>query len=181
VNGQDVARSPIGTMPGRAASEVPSPGSPEVLVPRAAAYAPPGPILDAPGFDLRPDPLQADTPGKFASALRRYWIWSGKTPYRELVRRSGGELAISTISVMLTKETLPSQSRMIAFMSACGATEEDRQRFVTAWRLLSLAYHADGLGTQQIPASRHAAERLPDRQDRLCSPARDPRRCGSPR
>jgi hypothetical protein len=123
-------------------------------------------VLDAAGFDLRPDPLQASTPGQFVSALRQYWIWSGKTPYRELARRSGGELAISTISVMLTKETLPSQGRMLTFVSACGATEEDCQRFVTAWRLLSLACHADGLDTQQFPAPRHAAERLPDRQDR---------------
>jgi hypothetical protein len=164
VSGQDVTCSPMGTMPERAVPEVSSPGSPEVLVPRPAARKPPGPVLDAPGFDLRPDPLQADTPAKFASALRRYWIWSGKTPYRELARRSGGELAISTISVMLTKETLPPQGRVLAFVSACGATEEDRQRFVTAWRLLSLARYADGLGMLQIPAPRHAAGRLPDRQ-----------------
>lgn len=166
VSGQEAARSLIGTIPGRAVPEAPPPGSSEVLIPHPAANKPPRLVLDAPGFDLRPDPLQADTPGKFVSALRQYWIWSGKTPYRELARRSGGELAISTISVMLTKETLPSQGRMLAFVSACGATEEDCQRFVTAWRLLSLARHADGSGTQQIPAPRHTAERLPDRQGR---------------
>jgi hypothetical protein len=31
-----------------------------------------------------------------------------------------------------------SQGRVLAFVSACGATEEDCQQFVTAWRLLSL-------------------------------------------
>lgn len=122
-------------------------------------------VLDASGFDLRPDPLQAETPGEFVGALRRYWIWAGKTPYRELARRSNGELAASTICVMLRKETLPSQSRILAFVNACGAIEEDRQRFVTAWRLLSLAQHTDGPGTQQIPAPRRAAERMPNRQD----------------
>ncbi len=165
MSGQETVRSLIGTMPGLAVSEVPPSASSEVLVPHPAACQPPRLVLDAPGFDLRPDPLQADTPGKFVSALRQYWIWSGKAPYRELARRSGGALAISTISVMLTKETLPAQGRMLAFVSACGATEEDCQRFVTAWRLLSLARHADRPGAQQIPAPRPAAECLPDRQD----------------
>ena len=33
---------------------------------------------------------------------------------------------------------------MLAFVDACGSTEEYRQRFLTAWRLLSLARHAGG-------------------------------------
>jgi hypothetical protein len=121
-------------------------------------------MLDAAGFDLRPDPLQATTPGEFVSALRRYWIWAGKTPYRELARRSQSELAISTISVMLHKETLPPQGRMLAFVSACGAAEEDRQRFVTAWRRISLGPNVDGPGAQKVPAPRNAVGHLTDRQ-----------------
>ena len=142
------------------------PGSSEVLVPCRVAYKPPRLVLDAPGFDLRPDPLQADTPGKFVTALRQYWIWSGKTPYRELAHRSDGELAISTISVMLSRRTLPSQRRMLAFIGACGATEEDCQRFVTAWRRISLAEQAGEPGMQQIPAPRCAGRHVPDFQER---------------
>jgi hypothetical protein len=121
-------------------------------------------VLDAAGFDLRPDPLQVSTPVEFVSALRRYWIWAGKIPYRELARRSNGEPATSTICVMLRKQTLPPQGRMLAFVSACGAPEEDCRRFTTAWRRLSLDPHPDGPGTQQIPAPRNAVEPLPDRQ-----------------
>jgi hypothetical protein len=161
---QEITRTLIGTIPEQAVSGTPTPGSSEVLVPYRVAYKP---LLDAPGFDLRPDPLQADTPGKFVTALRQYWIWSGKTPYRELVRRSGGELAVSTISVMLSKEALPSQSRMLAFVGACGATEEDCQRFVTAWRRISLAEQAGEPGMRQIPAHRCAAGGcVPDLQER---------------
>jgi hypothetical protein len=121
-------------------------------------------VPDAAGFDLRPDPLQASTPGQFVGALRRYWIWAGKISYRELVRRSKGELAASTICVMLRNATLPPQGRMLAFVSACGATEEDCQRFVTAWRRLSLGPGAGEPGAQQIPAPRRTAGYAPDRQ-----------------
>jgi hypothetical protein len=123
-------------------------------------------VLDAAGFDLRPDPLQADSPAKLVDALREYRIWSGAPSFRELSRRAGGTPAASTIWNMLRGEDLPPFDCMLAFVGACGGTEEDCQRFATAWRRLSLGRHADDLRTQQIPAPRRAAESVPDRQDR---------------
>jgi hypothetical protein len=121
-------------------------------------------VLDATGFDLRPDPLQADTPAGFTASLREYRIWAGRPSFRELSRRAGGTPAASTICTMLRTDDLPAFDCMLAFVSACGGTEEDCKRFATAWRRLSLAHYIDGLGTQQIPAPRAAAERVSDRQ-----------------
>ena len=67
---------------------------------------------------------------------------------------------------MLNSEDLPAFDSMLAFVSACGAAEDDCQRFATAWRRLSLGRRADGPEMRQIPAPRAAAECLPDRQDR---------------
>jgi hypothetical protein len=122
-------------------------------------------VLDATGFDLRPDPLQANTPADFTAALRKYRIWAGRPSYRELARRAGGTPAASTICTMLRTDDLPPFGCMIAFVRACGGAEEDCQRFATAWRRLSLSRGA-GEGTQQIPAPRRAVEGAPYRQDR---------------
>jgi len=121
-------------------------------------------VSDAAGFNLCPDPLQADTPSGLVTALREYRIWAGRPSFRELARRTGGTPAASTICTMLRSAELPVFDCMLAFVRACGATEEECQRFATAWRRLSLGRRADGPETQQIPAPRHVAERLPDRQ-----------------
>jgi len=129
-----------------------------------SGHRPPRLVRDAAGFDLCPDPLEASTPAQLVSVLRQYWIWAGKASYRELVRRSNGELATSTICVMLRKETLPPQNRMLAFVSACGATEEDCQRFATAWRRISLGTDVDSPGVQQIPPPHNVVRLFPDRR-----------------
>jgi len=66
---------------------------------------------------------------------------------------------------MLHGQDLPREASMLAFVDACGIAEEDRRRFVTAWRLLRLARHAGGPGAQQVPG-RSPTGRVPDRQDR---------------
>jgi hypothetical protein len=167
VSGQQAGRGPAGTMPGQAViSEARQPDSLAVVVPQPATGKVPRLVTDAAGFDLRPDPLEADTPAGFTAALREYRIWAGRPSFRELARRTGGTPAASTICTMLRSEELPAFDCMVAFVSACGATEEDCQRFATAWRRISLGLHIEGPRTQQIPAPRDTAERLPDRQDR---------------
>jgi hypothetical protein len=125
----------------------------------------PGYVTDAAGFDLRPNPLHADTPAALAAALREYWIWAGRPSFRELARRAGGTPAASTICTMLGSSKLPTFGCMLAFLTACGATDEDCQRFATTWRRLSFS-DGDGARKQQmIPAPRGLAEGLPDHQD----------------
>lgn len=121
-------------------------------------------VIDAAGFDLRPDPLRADTATALVSALREYRIWVGRPSYRKLAQRAGGTPAASTICTMLSSSSLPAFDCMLAFLTACGATEEDCRSFATAWRRLSFS-HGDGAGKQQIPAPRGSAEGLPDHKD----------------
>jgi hypothetical protein len=102
----------------------------------------PAPVGDAEGLDLRPDPLQARTPAELSRALRCYRIWAGEPPYRELARRSGGEVAASTFCMMLRGETLPRLGLVLALVDACGGSDEDRQRFATAWRRIRLGRDA---------------------------------------
>lgn len=147
-SGQHAARSPAATTPA------------EGLIP--AAPPPVHIVIDAAGFDLRPNPLEADTAAAFVVALRMYRIWAGRPSFRELARRTGGTPAASTICTMLRGQELPAFDCMLAYLRACGAAEEDLQRFATTWRRLS---YSDDVPTRQIPASREAAEHLPDRQD----------------
>ena len=139
MSGQPPRRGASETMPGQAAvPEARQLESPAVFVPHPSAGQVPPLVLDAAGFDLRPDPLKADTPAELTAALRQYRIWSGRPSFRELARRTGGTPAASTICTVLRSEELPAFDCMIAVLNACGATEEDRQRFATAWRRISL-------------------------------------------
>lgn len=153
MSGQQAACGPAGITPGHDVF-----GGCQAASPQAPA------LRDASGFDLRPDPLDADTPKALASALRDYWIWAGRPSYRKLAQRAGGKPAASTICTMLGSSSLPTFDCMLAFLTACGATEEDRRSFATAWRRLSFS-RGDTAGKQQIPAPRGSAEGLPDHQD----------------
>jgi hypothetical protein len=96
-------------------------------------------IHDADGFNLRPDPLGAQAPAELVAMLRTYWTWAGQPSFRQLARRSNGVAAASTFCMMLRSEKLPPFSRMLAFVQACGGSEEDQRRFATAWRCISLS------------------------------------------
>ena len=138
--------------------------SPEVPALCSPAGQGPRVVIDAAGFDLRPDPLRADSPAALTAALRKFWIWSGRPSFRKLAQRAGGTPAASTICTMLGSSKLPTFDCMLAFLTACGATDEDCRKFATAWRHLSSS-DGDGAGKQQIPAPRGPAEGLPDHQD----------------
>jgi lambda repressor-like predicted transcriptional regulator len=64
-------------------------------------------------------PAQVSTPAEFAAALRALQRKSGQS-YADLERSSSGQLARSTISNMLTGQTMPSWDTVDAFITACG-------------------------------------------------------------
>lgn len=138
-------------------------GSPRVPGSRRPANEKPRFVTDAAGFDLRPDPLRAETPAALAAALREYWIWAGRPSFRKLARLTGGHPAASTMCTMLSGGKLPALDCMHAFLIACGASEEDCRRFITTWRRLSLS-RGEEREMQQVPVPRGSAEWLPDPQ-----------------
>lgn len=92
------------------------------------------------GADLRPDPRGARTPAELMEALRRFRKWSGNPPFRRMWNRADRRAAVSTMCTVLGSNTLPDRLDVIdAIVEGCGGTEEDRSRFATAWRELTLA------------------------------------------
>jgi hypothetical protein len=106
---------------------------------RRGRHAPDTPANDAPGHLLRPDPGRAQTPREFIGALRQFRTWAGNPSYRDMARACDDRLHSSTICKILGKEELPARFEVIdAIITACGGSEEDRERFATAWRRLSM-------------------------------------------
>jgi len=83
---------------------------------------------------LHPDPLQADTPAAFMAALRQYRTWAGQPSLRQISRRAGNTVAMSTLDRALHGDILPPLRIVIAIITGCGGSEEDKQQFVSAWR-----------------------------------------------
>jgi hypothetical protein len=97
-------------------------------------------LPDAGGYDgLRPDPLRAGTPAELIGALREFRTWAGNPSYRDMALRSGRRAGASTMCTLLCGTELPDRLVVIdAIVEGCGGTEEDRQRFATAWRKLAM-------------------------------------------
>ncbi|WP_131740373.1 hypothetical protein [Actinomadura roseirufa] len=126
-------RNPI--LDGHAASE------------RAAGPVPaPVPALeDAGGLDLKPDPLTR-TPGPadfhdLDALLLRYWAWAGRPSSRKLAAASGGVFSHATVNRLTGpagraagRSFSVRQEYVRAFIAACGGSEDDQRRWVTAWR-----------------------------------------------
>jgi hypothetical protein len=155
LGGQQVGRSPADPKLEKDVSPAAlQPGFAAVTAADPSARRIPRPVIDAVGFDLRPDPLGAETPAGLVATLRDYRIWAGRPSFRELARRTDGYPAASTICIMLRSEELPAFGCMIAYLTACGAAEEDLRRFATAWRRLSLDCQAEGTADHQITGRR---------------------------
>jgi hypothetical protein len=107
----------------------------------ASAHATPAPapevIGDAEGFDLRPDPLTAQTPAELVCCLQQYRQWAGSPSLRTIVTQSGQMIGTSTLCNLLRSGTLPSLTAIMAVIIGCGGSEEDQKRFATAWRQIS--------------------------------------------
>lgn len=117
------------------------------------APAPVSAIPDVPGYQLRPDPLNAKTPAEFVGALARLRQWAGEPPFREMERRCGHEVASATICTALGSDKLPSQRVVLAIVTACGGDEDQKRSFITAWRQLAMA-REPGQGKRKRVAGR---------------------------
>jgi hypothetical protein len=92
-------------------------------------------IADAPGVNLKPDPLLARTPEEFNAALQEYHSWAGAPSFGAMSDRCGGSPVKSTFrSALLKSGTLPKLPMVTAIVTGCGGSEEDKQVFASAWR-----------------------------------------------
>jgi hypothetical protein len=99
----------------------------------------------------RPDPETATTPAEFVSTMRRLKDWSGLA-YRQLEKRAataGDALPRSTVTVALTRDTLPREQLVEAFARACGCGEDEARRWVAARRRIAATVGATGPGPVQ--------------------------------
>jgi hypothetical protein len=96
------------------------------------------PVADLPGHDQRPDPGNAATPAELIVALRQFRLWAGNPSFRTMAARCDQRAAASTMCTLLRAATIPARLEMVdAIVTGCGGSEEDRQRFATAWRRLA--------------------------------------------
>jgi hypothetical protein len=95
-------------------------------------------LADASG---RPDPTQVSSPAEFVEAMRRLKRWTG-WGYRRLEKRAaaaGQVLPRSTLTVALTRPTLPREDLVAAYVRACGCDEDEAARWVAARRRIAAA------------------------------------------
>jgi hypothetical protein len=87
----------------------------------------------------RPDPAAATTPAEFVEAMRRLKRWTG-LGYRQLEKRAvagGQSLPRSTLTVALTRHTLPREDLVAAFAYACGCDENQTAQWIDARRSIA--------------------------------------------
>jgi hypothetical protein len=94
----------------------------------------PQPIMDAAGYDLKPDPLTAGTSAELVARLREYREWSGEPPFRKMAAQARQKVAHSTIFTALNSNDLPRLEVVMAIIAGCGGGIDDQRAFVTAWR-----------------------------------------------
>ena len=96
------------------------------------------PTPDVPGQDQRPNPRKARTSAEFVEALRQFRIWAGNPSFRDMARNCDRQMGYSTMCAVLRKDELPRRLEVVeAIITGCGGSDEDRQRFATAWRRLA--------------------------------------------
>lgn len=95
---------------------------------------PPWYVPDPPGKDLRPDPDAITTVAQLIEAMRVYRVWAANVSYRQLSTVCRNRVSPSGFHAALHRGTLPSFELVRDFLGACGATEDYRDRFLTAWR-----------------------------------------------
>ncbi|MDH6136682.1 hypothetical protein P3T37_006113 [Kitasatospora sp. MAA4] len=85
-----------------------------------------------------PDPGEATTPQEFVRRLQAFRVWSGSPSLRELERRTS--LPRSTLSGDLShqRSRLPPLERVLALVTAFGASAEELARWQLAWQLIQL-------------------------------------------
>lgn len=94
-------------------------------------------IVDAEGFDLRPNPLAANTAAEYIDALWQYKAWSGDPSWRAMAKRAGQAVVHSTMYAAMNGSTLPKLDVVKAIIVGCGGGEDDLKLFATAWRRIA--------------------------------------------
>ncbi|GAA2753392.1 hypothetical protein ACFPZF_27950 [Kitasatospora cinereorecta] len=102
-----------------------------------------------------PDSDEATTPQEFVRQLQAFKVWSGSPSLRDLERRTG--LPRSTLSGDLShqRSRLPPLERVLALVTAFGASAEERARWKSAWQRIQLRQQST---EPPGPASRSAVE-----------------------
>jgi|SRR5450755_5147183 hypothetical protein len=120
------------------------PGQRPGSAPRRRSVRVPRPPADAPGYDLKPDPLAArSSAAALIQGLRDYRIWAGEVSFRAIAARSGQRASASAVCTALGDAALgrgevPRLAVVTAVIAGCGGDEEDQAAWATAWRLLQL-------------------------------------------
>lgn len=107
----------------------------------------------------RPDPSEAATPAEFVEAMRRLKRWTG-FGFRQLEKRAaegGHVLPRSTLTVALTRDTVPREDLVAAFANACGCDEDQTAQWVAARRRVA---SASDMPPEQPPPTRRRTRRL---------------------
>ncbi|MFB7666330.1 helix-turn-helix domain-containing protein [Kitasatospora sp. NPDC056138] len=102
-----------------------------------------------------PDPDGATTPQEFVRRLQAFKAWSGSPSLRELERRTG--LPRSTLSGDLShqRSRLPPLERVLALVTAFGASAEELARWQSAWQRIQMRQQS---AEPPVPASRPTVE-----------------------
>jgi hypothetical protein len=111
-------------------------------------------VPDAPGNDLRPDPLEATCAAELVSSLRDYHIWAGEPAIRAMARQCDQMISAATLYRAMNKKALPSFDAVQAFIIGCGGSEEDQQRYATAWRRIRSGRVASARPLRAVPSAK---------------------------
>jgi hypothetical protein len=121
----------------------------------------------------RPEPATATTSAEFVESMRSLKRWTG-LGFRQLEKRAtagGAALPRSTLTVALSRDTLPREDLVSAFAHACGCDEDEVARWVAARRRIAAAGDTDTLTPAETAAETTAATTVE-------TPARPVRRRG---
>ena len=130
---------------------------------------------DASEIDM-PSPAGARTPAEFVSAMRALRNWAALT-YGELegkARANGDKLPQSTIASALSRESLPREATVAAFVRACGGDPDAAQTWLAARKRIAVADRTAGSLAHAVEAwleARHKPVRDNDFQLREPSAA----------
>jgi hypothetical protein len=100
---------------------------------------------DASGIDM-PSPAGARTPAEFVNAMRALRNWAALTngDLEGKARANGDKLPQSTIAGALSRNSLPRESTVAAFVRACGGDPDVVQAWLTARDRIAVAARTAG-------------------------------------
>jgi DNA-binding CsgD family transcriptional regulator len=102
-------------------------------------------IGDLDGYQLKPDPLAAQSLAELEDFLRKFWVWAGRPSSRKLAARSGGAFSHATISKLVydkPEKPILKLQYLLGFVRACGIDEDEQRCWVTAWRRVAEYFRA---------------------------------------